>query len=64
MRSRGRLLGGDDSRPRTRPRVDVVSYVILLARWPVALVPGAALSFTDSRGTKATAELEASAGLL
>lgn len=51
-------------RHRERRLLDVTSYVILLARWPIALILGAALSPTDSRCAEAVAELEASAGLV
>ena len=43
-------------RHRERRLLDVTSYVILLARWPVALVPGAALSFTDGRCAEAVGQ--------
>ena len=49
-------------RHRERRLLDVTSYVILLARWPVALVPGAAPFLTDGRCAEATVELEASGG--
>ena len=51
-------------RHRKRRLLDVTSYVILLARWPVALVPGAAPFLTDGRCAEAVSKLEASAGFV